>query len=119
MVLGVVAFAYPVERALQMSDYRLLRPKYPESWHKRSQDLAPAYHDAGLFSFSPASHILNPDLVVTDRLLPYALPRYKAADIDEPEDLEFAEILYRGLQAVRRQRSKASETQPNKEDRTE
>jgi N-acylneuraminate cytidylyltransferase len=93
MLLAVVPFAYPVERALQLGDDGVLRPKFPESWHKRSQDLAPAYHDAGLFSFSPACHIMNPDLVVTDRLLPYALPRYKAADIDEPEDLELAEIL--------------------------
>jgi N-acylneuraminate cytidylyltransferase len=101
MVLAVVPFPYPVERALAMDAEGVLRPKFPESWHKRSQDLDPAYHDAGLFSFSPAAHILDPELVVTDRLLPYALPRYKAADIDEPEDLEYAEILYRGLQAMR------------------
>lgn len=101
MLLAVVPFPYPVERALAMDPEGVLRPKFPESWQKRSQDLDPAYHDAGLFSFSPAAHILNPNLVVTDRLLPYALPRYKAADIDEPEDLEYAEILYRGLRAVR------------------
>ncbi len=111
MVLAVVPFPYPVERALAMGPDGVLRPKFPETWHKRSQDLDPAYHDAGLFSFSPAAHILDPDLVVTDRLLPYALPRYKAADIDEPEDLEYAEILYRGLREVRKagRGSKASE----------
>ncbi len=102
MVLAVVPFAYPVERALAKDAEGVLRPRFPEFWHRRSQDLAPAYHDAGLFSFSPAEHILNPDLVVTESLLPYALPRYKASDIDEPEDLELAEILFRGLHAVRR-----------------
>lgn len=110
MVLAVVPFPYPVERALAMDSEGVLRPKFPESWHKRSQDLDPAYHDAGLFSFSPAAHILDPELVVTDRLLPYALPRYKAADIDEPEDLEYAEILYRGLRATREARGKPEST---------
>ena len=105
-VLAVVPFPYPVERALAPDSEGVLRPKFPESWHKRSQDLATCYHDAGLFSFAPAAHIRDPNLVVTDRLLPFALPRYKATDIDEPEDLEYAEILYRGLRAVRSERSR-------------
>src|SRR3546814_4312188 len=69
-LLAVVSFPYPVERALALDSEGVLRPKYPDSWHARSQDLAPAYHDAGLFSFSPAAHIMNPALVVADRLLP-------------------------------------------------
>src|SRR3546814_17512638 len=55
-----------------------------------------------LFSFSPAAHIMNPALVVADRLLPYRLPRYKGVDIDEPEDLELAEMIYRGWHAMRK-----------------
>lgn len=100
-VLAVVPFPSPVERALAMAEDGILRPKFPASWHKRSQDLEPAYHDAGLFSFSPARLIMNPDLVVMDRLLPFPLPRYKGIDIDEPEDLALAEMVYRGRRAMR------------------
>jgi N-acylneuraminate cytidylyltransferase len=100
-LLAVVSFPYPVERALALDAEGVLRPKFPATWHARSQDLAPAYHDAGLFSFSPAAHIMNPALVVADRLLPYRLPRYKGVDIDEPEDLELAEMIYTGWRAMR------------------
>jgi N-acylneuraminate cytidylyltransferase len=100
-MLAVVPFAYPIKRALAPDAEGLLRPVFPESWNKRSQDLAPAYHDAGVFSFSPAAHILDPDLVVTQSALPFALARHKAVDIDEPEDLALAEMIYRGRQTMR------------------
>lgn len=100
-VLAVVPFPYPVERALTLDGDDVLRPKFPQSWHKRSQELEPAYHDAGLFSFSPARLIMDPDLIVMDRLLPFSLPRYKGIDIDEPGDLERAEMMYRGWRAMR------------------
>lgn len=104
MLLGVAPFAYPVERALVPDADGILRPLFPETWHKRSQDLKQTYHDAGVFSFSPAAHILNPDLVVTEAVVPFVLPLYKAGDIDEPEDLRLAEVMFRGLKAVRMSR---------------
>jgi N-acylneuraminate cytidylyltransferase len=96
VTLAVVPFAYPIERALAPDAEGVLRPVFPESWPKRSQDLRPTFHDAGVFSFMPAAHILDPDLVVSQAMLPFPLARYKAIDIDEPEDLELAEILFRG-----------------------
>jgi CMP-N-acetylneuraminic acid synthetase len=33
---------------------------------------------------------------------PYVLDRYKATDINEPGDLEFAELLYRGAKERRK-----------------
>ncbi len=100
LVLAVVPFAYPIERALEPDAEGVLRPVFPESWPKRSQDLRQTYHDAGVFSFMPAAHILDPDLVVSQAMLPFPLARYKAIDIDEPEDLEVAATFYRGLQAA-------------------
>lgn len=101
MTLAVVPFAYPVERALAMDRDGILRPKFPESWLKRSQDLETSYHDAGLFSFSPAASILDPELMAAQAMLPFPLARDKAVDIDEPADLALAEILFRGRQAMR------------------
>jgi N-acylneuraminate cytidylyltransferase len=94
--LAVVPFPYPVERALAMDADGLLRPKFPETWLMRSQDLETAYHDAGLFSFSPAASILDPEMMAATTMLPFPVARHKAIDIDEPEDLELAEILFRG-----------------------
>ena len=37
-------------------------------------------------------------------MVPYAMPRHRAVDIDEPEDLELAKLIFRG-----QQRSDASE----------
>src|SRR3546814_19505253 len=54
-LLAVVSFPYPVERALALDSEVVLRPKYPHSWHARSQNLAPAYHDAGLSSLDRQS----------------------------------------------------------------
>jgi N-acylneuraminate cytidylyltransferase len=97
----MLTVAYPIKRALAPDAEGLLRPVFPESWNRRSQDLAPAYHDAGVFSFSPAAHILDLDLVVTQSALPFALARHKAVDIDEPEDLALAEMIDRGRQTMR------------------
>jgi len=101
VVLAVVPFAYPIWRSLAPDGEGVLRPVFPEHWPKRSQDLPAAYHDAGVFSFSPAANILDPNLVVSQAMLPFPLARYKAVDIDEPEDLMLAEMTYRGRQALR------------------
>lgn len=101
VVLAVVPFSYPIWRSLAPDAEGVLRPLFPEHWPKRSQDLPAAYHDAGVFSFSPAANILDPKLVVSQAMLPFALARYKAIDIDEPEDLRLAEMTYRGWQAMR------------------
>src|SRR3546814_17682058 len=90
-LLAVVSFPYPVERALALDSEGVLRPKYRDSWHARSPDMAPAYHDAAPFSFSPAANLMNPALVIADRLLPYRLPRYQVVAIAEPEHHERAE----------------------------
>jgi len=47
-VKPVVPFDYPIQRALKLSDNQL-EMFYPEYQRARSQDLEPAYHDAGQF----------------------------------------------------------------------
>jgi CMP-N-acetylneuraminic acid synthetase len=42
------------------------------------------------------------DETVYTEYTPYVLDRYKTTDINEPEDLEFAKLLYRAAQKRRR-----------------
>ena len=95
-VLAVTAFPAPVERSLTFGDAGTLQPLFPDKWLLHSQDLAVAYHDAGAFFFIGAERLVGDTVTVYRDMLPYVLPRHKAIDIDEPEDLAFAEVVYRG-----------------------
>ena len=100
-VLAVVPYTYPVQRALAEQEPGLLRPAFPDSWPARSQDLTANFHDAGSFCFIGANYLMQCDNILGDQFRPHLLPRHKAVDIDDPEDLEFAEIVYRGVRARR------------------
>jgi len=97
-VLSVVPFASPVERGMRIGADGVLAPMFPEKRHLHSQDLAPVYHDAGVFFFISARQLMEDRVEVYNRLLPYVIPIHKAVDIDEPDDLAFAEALYLGRQ---------------------
>ncbi len=98
-VLAVVPYAFPIQRALAAQSNGLLGPLFPENWAARSQDLPPTFHDAGTFCFIAAEQLLRSGDTLGDSFVPHILPRHKAVDIDEPEDLELAEILFRGVRA--------------------
>ena len=102
-VLAVVPNPFPIQRALSEQPGGLLGPRFPESWAARSQDLEPTFHDAGTFCFVSAEHLLRCGETLGDRFIPHLLPRHKAIDIDEPEVLERAEILCRGIRARARE----------------
>lgn len=94
-VLAVARFPAPVEWALRLAPDGQLTPREPGQMQRRSQDLEPAYYDAGAFVFYPAATVAagQPD----DRnFLAYVLDRHKAVDIDDADDLEFARALMRG-----------------------
>lgn len=93
---SAVPYAFPVQRALYSGDDGLLHPLFPEQWPKRSQDLTAAYHDAGAFYFFSTDHVLRGEQTIGENILPYFLPSHRAVDIDTAEDLELAEIIYRG-----------------------
>ncbi len=99
-VLAVVPYAFPIQRALYRGDDRLLHPLFPEHWSKRSQDLPKTFHDAGAFYFFGAEQVLRGGQTIGNDMVPYVMPRHRAVDIDEPEDLQLAETIYRGLRTA-------------------
>lgn len=92
--LGVTSFAFPVQRAVRINASGGLAPLYPEHRDTRSQDLEPAYHDAGQFCWGRASAWLAGEPVFSERTLPVILPRRIVQDIDTAEDWETAELLF-------------------------
>jgi N-acylneuraminate cytidylyltransferase len=92
--LGVTTFAFAVQRAVRINADGALAPLYPEFRDTRSQDLEPAYHDAGQFCWGRAAAWLAGEPVLSERTLPVILPRRLVQDIDTPEDWETAELLF-------------------------
>lgn len=98
-VFSVCNFAFPVQRALTLDPQGRLTALYPEFGPVRSQDLAPAFQDAGQFYWGRSEAWLRGDVVFSERSLPVILPRHFVQDIDTVEDWTRAEYLYAALQA--------------------
>jgi pseudaminic acid cytidylyltransferase len=92
--LGVTSFPFPIQRAVRINPEGALEALHPEHRATRSQDLEPAYHDAGQFCWGRAQAWLDGEAVFSDRTLPVILPRRLVQDIDTLEDWEMAERLF-------------------------
>ena len=96
---SVCDFGFPVQRALTLDEQGALTALYPQFRETRSQDLPPAYQDAGQFYWGRCNAWLRSDVLYSPKSLPVILPRYLVQDIDTPEDWTRAEYLYAALKA--------------------
>ena len=92
-LISVVRFSYPIQRSLKMKESRLSL-NFSESFHKRSQDLEPTYHDAGQFYLAKSEHFHKSYRFLTDEALGMELPESEVQDIDTIEDWKIAELKY-------------------------
>ncbi len=67
----------------------------PEHFMTRSQDLEPAYHDAGQLYWSVTDAVLNNISAFSEASIPLILPRYQVQDIDTVEDWQRAELMFK------------------------
>jgi N-acylneuraminate cytidylyltransferase len=72
----------------------LVSMNWPEYLNTRSQDLPPAFHDAGQFYFFQVDNFLNEKKVFTDNTIGIEMPESEVQDIDNKEDWEIAEMKY-------------------------
>jgi pseudaminic acid cytidylyltransferase len=95
--VSVTSFAFPIFRALRINDHGALEMFWPEHRQTRSQDLPPAFHDAGQFYWIDVARFLKEPNLYSADARPIVLPRHIVQDIDTPEDWEAAERMYRAL----------------------
>ena len=96
-VMPVVAFSFPPQRGMVMRGGRLSYER-PECRDMRSQDLETIYHDCGQFYFFRTAPFLRTGVLVGENTAGIELPELRVQDIDNPQDLELAELKYRFLQ---------------------
>jgi len=95
----VAEFPSAIQRALRLDASGATSPFYPEHELTRSQDLEPAFHDAGQFYWgrckawkeNPRIHNSGVGLVI---------PSWRVVDIDTEEDWRRAQIIYQMLLSV-------------------
>ena len=93
-VISVTSFAFPIQRASFIRGGRLGMFE-PSQYMTRSQDLEEAFHDAGQFYWGRPEAWREVRPVLTERTIPYVLPRHLVQDIDTLEDWDQAELMYR------------------------
>lgn len=95
---AVTGFGYPILRALRLDPDGRLRMFWPEHRLARSQDLPPAYHDAGQFYWLNVARYLPDPRLFGDDAAPVMMPEHRVQDIDTESDWTRAEVLYHLLQ---------------------
>jgi N-acylneuraminate cytidylyltransferase len=94
-VFTAARFSFPIERAFRMTPEGFCRMIQPDHYYSRSQDLVPAYQDAGQFYWGHPAAFLSGLPFFADTSKPYVLPRYRVEDIDSEDDWQRAERLFR------------------------
>lgn len=97
-VFTATSFPFPIQRALRKRADGTCEMFWPEHRETRSQDLEPAFHDAGQFYFGRRDAWLAGSPIFGPRSRMLELPRYRVQDIDTPEDWTRAEVIFRFLE---------------------
>lgn len=92
----ITEFPSAVQRALKRSQQGKLEPFYPEYELTRTQDLEPAYYDAGQFYWGKADAWLQNPKIHSEGIA-YVIPSWRVVDIDTPDDWKRAELMYKVL----------------------
>lgn len=89
-ITPLVRFSYPIQRALRIVDNKIemIQPQYVKT---RSQDLEPAFYDAGQFYWRKVISIHNQRI----NKLGYEITESETQDIDNIEDWKLAKMKYK------------------------
>jgi pseudaminic acid cytidylyltransferase len=96
-VFSATSYAFPIQRAIRVSDTGRVSMFDPDKFNVRSQDLDEAFHDAGQFYWGQASAWQANKLIFGQASAIVRLPRYRVQDIDNAEDWQMAEYLFQAV----------------------
>ena len=94
-VFPVMAFGFPIQRALKMGENNKIDPFYPEYNVVRSQDLEQSYHDAGQFYWMNTERCLQEGKIITGNTGAILISEMEGQDIDNEIDWKLAELKYK------------------------
>ncbi|QNG28270.1 pseudaminic acid cytidylyltransferase [Synechococcus sp. HK01-R] len=94
-VFSATTYSSPIQRALRLDPLTgQAHMWHPDQFFRRSQDLEPAYHDAGQFYWGRAHAWLQVSNLF-EGSVPLLLPRWRVQDIDTRDDWTQAELMRR------------------------
>ena len=91
---AVTEYPSAIQRALKQLNTGKMQPFYPEFELSRTQDLEPAFYDAGQFYWGTAYAWLSNSKIHSSSV-GYRIPSWRVVDIDTMEDWERAQQLSR------------------------
>lgn len=93
-LLAVTKFNTPLEWALDIDENCRLVPRKTLDIKKNSQNFNGSYFDAGCFAIYKFESFLDSNIHISNiTYRPFILPKYKAIDVDEMEDMQLVEII--------------------------
>ncbi len=99
VLIPVVAFSYPPQRALVIRNEKL-EMGMPEYMDSRSQDLEKQYHDVGQFYCFQVEHFKHNKKLMIGNIVPFVLSELEVQDIDNETDWKLAELKYQLMKGV-------------------
>lgn len=91
---SVTSYAFPIQRAIKITENGRVAMFNPEHFNTRSQDLEEVWHDAGQFYWGTAQAWREEKMVFGEDSVPVKLPRHRVQDIDTLEDWTRAERMF-------------------------
>jgi pseudaminic acid cytidylyltransferase len=96
-VFSVTSYAFPIQRAIRITDMGQVEMLNPAYFNTRSQDLEEAFHDAGQFYWGRAQAWLQSKVIFGPTSAPLKIARHRVQDIDTSEDWIRAEWLFKAM----------------------
>lgn len=97
---------FPIQRTFKITKNERCEMFFKEHFTTRSQDLEPAYQDAGQFYWTNLNKTPS-DIFFGKDSIPIILPRYLVQDIDTMEDWIRAEIMYEAIKRIKNEKTRS------------
>lgn len=94
---SVASYPYPIQRAIKINAKGGIEMFRPDLFNIRSQDLEPAWHDAGQFYWGRTDAWSEAKMLFSEGSAPVLIPRHRVQDIDTLEDWLCAEWMFEAM----------------------